>query len=167
MGDMMNGCREHCQLPMKSMEQMQKTMDDANASNDPAKMRAALDQAQKPLGDMKEHMGMCMDMMKMMEKMHGGGMGNMMGGSGAMGMMAGEQIRMATSASDLATVCEGKVSARNAPAASHEGRTYYFCSKEDKEKFAKARAARYRRRWCHYSCRHLSDTRAAGEAARS
>lgn len=80
MGDMMSGCREHCQLTMKSMEQMQKTMDDANASNDPAKTRAALEQAKKPLGDMKEHMGMCMDMMKMMEKMHGGGMANMMGG---------------------------------------------------------------------------------------
>jgi hypothetical protein len=71
MDDMMKGCREHCQATTKSIEQTMKMMDDAKASNDPAKMRSALDQAQKPLAQMKEHMGMCMDMMKMMESMHG------------------------------------------------------------------------------------------------
>lgn len=38
-------------------------MDDAKASNDPATMRAALDQLRKPLTGMQEHMGMCMNMM--------------------------------------------------------------------------------------------------------
>jgi hypothetical protein len=72
MDSMMAGCREHCQTTMKSMAQLAKTIDDAKASNDPAKMRAALDQAQKPLSNMREHTDMCMNMMKMMEKMHGG-----------------------------------------------------------------------------------------------
>lgn len=77
MDDMMKGCREHCQATTKSIDQMTKMMDEAKASNDPAKMRAALDQAQKPLAAMKEHMNMCMNMMSMMEKMHGkGGMMN-------------------------------------------------------------------------------------------
>lgn len=136
MGDMMSGCREHCQATMKSMEQMHKTMEEAKASNDPAKMRAALDQAQKPLADMKEHMGMCMNMMSMMDKMHGGGMGGMMRGSGGMGMVE-EQIKIATSAHELATMCEGKVSSSNAPTASYRGRTYYFCSQADRDKFQK------------------------------
>lgn len=70
MDDMMKGCREHCQATTKSIDQMTKTMDEAKASNDPAKMRAALDQAAKPLADMKNHMSMCMNMM---EKMHGKG----------------------------------------------------------------------------------------------
>jgi YHS domain-containing protein len=140
MGDMMKGCREHCQATTKSMEQMGKSMDEAKASTDPAKVRAALDQAQKPLADMKEHMGMCMNMMAMMEKMHGGGMANMMGGSDHMGMMSGEQMKMAMSTKELATVCNGKVTARNAPTATYEGRTYYFCSKADKEKFDKSPA---------------------------
>ena len=74
MGDMMKGCREHCQATMKSISQLSTTIDDAKASNDPAKMRAALDQAQKPLTEMKRHMDMCMQMMNMMEKMHGKGM---------------------------------------------------------------------------------------------
>jgi predicted HicB family RNase H-like nuclease len=68
MDDMMKGCREHCQAAMKSIDQTMKTMADAKASNDPAKMRAALDQAERPLADMRQ----CMSMMGMMQKMHGG-----------------------------------------------------------------------------------------------
>jgi uncharacterized protein YlxW (UPF0749 family) len=71
MDDMMNGCREHCEQTSASIDALMKTMDEAKQSNDPAKMRAALDQAQKPLADMKQHMNMCMNMMGMMQKMHG------------------------------------------------------------------------------------------------
>ena len=72
MDDMMKGCREHCQTNTKSMDAMDKAMGDAAASNDAAKMRAALTDAQKQLGEMRKHMSMCMNMMNMMEKMHGG-----------------------------------------------------------------------------------------------
>lgn len=75
MDNMMKGCREHCEATTKSIDQMTKTMADARQSNDPAKMRAALDQAQKPLGEMQEHMKMCMNMMTMMQNMQ-----QMMGG---------------------------------------------------------------------------------------
>jgi hypothetical protein len=71
MDDMMKGCREHCEQTSASIDELMKTMDEAKQSNDPAKMRAALDQAQKPLADMKQHMNMCMNMMGMMQKMHG------------------------------------------------------------------------------------------------
>ena len=73
MGDMMAMCREHCQATSNSIDQLNKTIDKAKRSNDPAKMRAALDSVQKPLADMKNHMSMCMSMMEMMQKMHGGG----------------------------------------------------------------------------------------------
>jgi len=75
---MMKDCKEHHQSAMKSIDQMTKMMNGAKQSNDPAKMRAALDQGQKQLGEMKEHMTMCGNMMSMMEKMHG--MGGMMKG---------------------------------------------------------------------------------------
>jgi len=71
MDGMMKGCQEHCQQTSASIDQLMKSMDEAKQSNDPAKMRAALDQAQKPLADMKQHMNMCMNMMGMMQKMHG------------------------------------------------------------------------------------------------
>ena len=78
MDEMMKDCNEHHQSAMKSMDEMSKIMEDAKQSNDPAKMRAAIDQAQKQLMGMKEHMTMCKNMMDMMEKMQGmGGMGGM------------------------------------------------------------------------------------------
>lgn len=81
MDEMMKECKEHHQSAMKSIDQMTKMMDGAKQSNDPAKMRSALDQSQKQLGEMKEHMAMCGNMMSMMEKMQGmGGMGGMMKG---------------------------------------------------------------------------------------
>ena len=47
MDDMMKGCREHCAQTSASIDRMTQSMDEAKQSNDPAKMRAALDQAQK------------------------------------------------------------------------------------------------------------------------
>ena len=70
MPDMMKSCQEHCQATSKTIDQLTRTIDEAKVSNDPAKMRAALDQTQKPLAQMKEHMNGCMNMMSMMQKMH-------------------------------------------------------------------------------------------------
>jgi phytoene dehydrogenase-like protein len=80
MGEMMQDCQEHHESAMKSIDQMTKIMDGARQSDDPEKMRAALDQSQRQLGKMKEHMAMCGKMMSMMEKMQGMG-GMMRGGS--------------------------------------------------------------------------------------
>jgi uncharacterized coiled-coil DUF342 family protein len=76
MDEMMKECREHHQSMTKSIDQMTKMMESAKQSNDPVKMRAALDQSQKQLSEMKEHMTKCGNMMSMMEKMPG--MGGMM-----------------------------------------------------------------------------------------
>ena len=80
MDQSMKDCMQHQQAAMKSIDQMNTTMEGAKQSNDPAKMRAAIDQAQKQLMEMKEHMTMCRNMMGMMEKMQGMG-GMMKGGS--------------------------------------------------------------------------------------
>ena len=77
MDGMMAGCREHCEATTKSIDQMTKMMNDARASNDAVRMRAALEQSAKSLEEMKSHMNMCRNMMGMMEKMHG--QGGMMG----------------------------------------------------------------------------------------
>lgn len=92
MDDMMKECRTHCQTTTASIDQLTTKMEAAKQSNDPAQMRAALDEAQKPLTEMKEHMTGCMGMMSMMEKMHGG-MGGMMkeGSGGHMGGMMQEK----------------------------------------------------------------------------
>ena len=79
MGGMMKECNEHHQAMAKNMDGASKALEGAKQSNDPAKMRAAIDQAQQQLADMKEHMSMCGNMMNMMEKMPG--MGGMMKGN--------------------------------------------------------------------------------------
>src|SRR2546426_6182561 len=63
---MIEECRTHCQATTTSIDQLTKRMEEAKQSNDPVQMRAALDEAQKPLTDMREHMAMCMNMMSMM-----------------------------------------------------------------------------------------------------
>jgi hypothetical protein len=78
MEGMMKECSEHHQAMTQSIDQMSNTLEEAKQSNDPAKMAVAIDQAQKQLADMKEHMSMCGNMMNMMQKMQG--MGGMMKG---------------------------------------------------------------------------------------
>jgi hypothetical protein len=72
MEGMMKECSEHHQAVTKSLDQTSKTLEGAKQSNDPDKMRAAIDQAQKQIADMKDHMTMCGNMMNMMQKMQGG-----------------------------------------------------------------------------------------------
>ena len=72
MDGMMKECSEHHQAVTGSLDQTSKTLEGAKQSNDPAKMRAAIDEAQKQLADMKDHMTKCGNMMNMMQKMQGG-----------------------------------------------------------------------------------------------
>ena len=74
---MMQSCHKHMQSMMDSNAQTTKDIEAAKQSNDPAKMRAALDEAEKALSPMNEHMKGCMKMMSMMQNMHG--KGGMMG----------------------------------------------------------------------------------------
>ena len=73
---MMKNCMEHHQATMKSIDEINKILDGAKQSNDIGKMKSAMDQAQKQLTEMKQHMTQCGDMMSMMHKMQG--MGGMM-----------------------------------------------------------------------------------------
>jgi hypothetical protein len=77
METMMRECQTHCQETTASIDQMMTTMSQAHQSNDPAQMREALEQAQKPLAMMKDHMAQCMSMMSMMQQMPGGMGGHM------------------------------------------------------------------------------------------
>jgi hypothetical protein len=80
MDKMMENCMEHHQAAVKSMDEMNNIMEGAKQLNDPAKMRATIDQSQKHLAEMKEHMATRGKMMSMMQNMQGMG-GMMKGGS--------------------------------------------------------------------------------------
>ena len=74
MESMMQGCHKHMDAMMASNAQITKDIELAKQSNDPAKMRAALDEAEKALSPTNKHAMGCMNMMK-----------NMHGNSGRMG----------------------------------------------------------------------------------
>src|SRR5438128_4096071 len=69
---MMRECQAHCQETTASIDHMMTAMSHAQRSNDPTQMREALEQAQKPLATMKDHMAQCTSRMSMMQQMQGG-----------------------------------------------------------------------------------------------
>lgn len=73
--NMMQDCQKNMQSVMQTNDQATKDIETAKQSNDPAKMRGALDEAEKALKTVNDHMNTCMSMMNKMQNMHG-----MMGG---------------------------------------------------------------------------------------
>jgi hypothetical protein len=57
--DMMKGCHKHGSEAMVALDKLEKTIAAGRESNDPVKMKAALNTAQKQLAEAKHHMGMC------------------------------------------------------------------------------------------------------------
>jgi YHS domain-containing protein len=136
--DMMKGCREHHASEMKAHDEAAAALARAKQANSMDEMRKGIAQAEKSLGEMKSHMSMCMGMMDKMGGTHGG----MMGGKGTVGekgMMGGGMMSSEKKAAAKVTdpVCGMEVDPKTAPSASYNGKTYYFCSPEDKAKFEK------------------------------
>jgi hypothetical protein len=63
LSDMMQECHSKMRTMMRSNEQVQKDVAAAKQSNDTSQMRAALDEADKALTAMHDHMTSCMNMM--------------------------------------------------------------------------------------------------------
>jgi phage shock protein A len=74
-------CHQNMQSMRQSNDKLRATIAEAKRSNDPAKMRAALDDAEKSIDSMDNRMDRCMSMMNMMQNMHGQ---RMMNNSGEM-----------------------------------------------------------------------------------
>lgn len=73
MQSMMQDCHKNMQAMQRSNARTKKDIEAAKQSKDPAKMRAALDEADKALTSMDDHINTCMGMMNMMQGMHGKG----------------------------------------------------------------------------------------------
>ncbi len=120
----MAACHDHHTQASASLDKAIELLDQARKSGNAAQKDQALDQARQQLTEMKMHMSMCMDMMK-------GDHGDMHGSMGHEGMGHG----MTAQVTD--PVCGMKVDSKTALKSMHAGKSYYFCSKEDKEKFDK------------------------------
>jgi uncharacterized protein YaaR (DUF327 family) len=71
MDSMMQNCHKDMQSIMQSNDQLKKTIDEARASGDSARMRSALDDAAKYVDSISGHMNTCMTMMSKMHDMNG------------------------------------------------------------------------------------------------
>lgn len=65
----MDACMQRHQAMMSQMAQLSATVEQARRSNDPTRMREALDQTQQALREMRAHMQACNDMMNSMPMM--------------------------------------------------------------------------------------------------
>jgi hypothetical protein len=57
--DMMKSWRKHGSETMATLDKLEKTINAGRESNDPAKMKAALSEAQAQVAEAKHHMSMC------------------------------------------------------------------------------------------------------------
>jgi YHS domain-containing protein len=125
---MMKGCDEHHAEALKASEQVSLHLAEAKRAETIADMRRHVELADKAMSDMKTHMSTCMEMM---EKMHGGGTHGGMMGSGT----TSDEKKAAGKVVD--PVCGMEVDPKTATSATYQGKTYYFCSADDKAKFEK------------------------------
>ena len=134
-GDMMNECGEHHSAAMKASEQVNMHLAEAKRAGTIAEMRRHVEMAQSSMAEMEKQMSMCMEMM---DKTHGGMMGSEKGMAGDGMMGSGMTPTEKTSGKIADPVCGMEVAdAKTAPTAVYKGQTYYFCSEDDKAKFAK------------------------------
>ena len=128
--DMM-GCGEHHSAAMKASDQVNMHLAEAKRAGSLTEMRRHVELAQTSMADMEKHMSTCMEMMSK----HGGMMGE---GKGMMGGTASGKSSSATTATKVIDpVCGMEVDPATAPKATYAGKTYYFCSEDEKAKFEK------------------------------
>jgi hypothetical protein len=69
----MHECMQRHHAAMTAVDQVTSMMESAKSSDDLARIKAVIDQAQQQLAEVKENMAMCSHKMSMMEQMHGTG----------------------------------------------------------------------------------------------
>jgi YHS domain-containing protein len=111
-------CEGHHAEAMKASDQVNAHLAEAKRSGTVAEMRNHVEAAEKAMAEMGKHMSLCMGMMA---KMHGG-------------MMSGEKR---TAGKVVDPVCGMTVETETAPSVTYKGKTYYFCSEDDKQEFEK------------------------------
>ncbi len=103
-------CAEHHSAAMKASDEIGKHLGEAKGSATLAEMRTHVEMAETSMNEMKKHMSMCME---------------------SCGMPAEKKALGKV----VDPVCGMEVDAAAAVTATHQGKTYYFCTEENKAKF--------------------------------
>lgn len=128
-GDMM-ACGDHHSAAMKASDDVNTHLAEAKRAGTLVEMRRHVEMAQASMAEMEKHMSTCMQMMSK----HGGMMGE---GKGMGGMMSGKSSSPATATKVIDPVCGMEVDPATAVKTTYAGKTYYFCSEDEKAKFQK------------------------------
>ena len=113
--------REQCDLAMASVADIARLIDEARRVSDVTKSRAALAAAARSVTEVRQHLGSCTDILKLLPRTAGR-----------------RTLPFTTStATVLEVVCSAQMDPAAIPAARHEGQQYYFCSEADRDEFQK------------------------------
>lgn len=121
----------HHQAVATAVDQAMALLDAAMAEKDPAAMSAKVAEARRQLGEAKGHVAQCQEMCSKMMGTEGHGMMDH-------GAMMNHGAPAAAGAKVKDPVCGEEIDPATAAAKSvYAGKTYYFCSPEEKVKFDK------------------------------
>jgi YHS domain-containing protein len=153
-----DACVTHSKESLQIIERADRRLEEARQTNNPTRMRAAMDELQEALGELKTHQSLCIDAGASQpppaghEMEHGASepkkaapedhakMGH--DAPGVPSPKAPEKPppsgpSAGASKTAIDPVCGMEVDRATAPKLTYEGQTYYFCSAADKERFAK------------------------------
>ena len=109
-----------CQLAMASVDDIARLVADARRSADVSRMHASLDAAARAVREVRQHLGSCADILKLMPQ------------------TGKRTLRFTTTtATLLEVVCGAKTDPATVPTVTHEGQQYFFCSEADRDEFQK------------------------------
>ena len=64
--DMTLGAQEQCVRAYEAVEQLNRTLNSVRAVTDPVRLRAAVKNTEEPLAEARQHLGSCLDILKLM-----------------------------------------------------------------------------------------------------
>lgn len=147
-------CAEHARQSVQIIDQINSRLEQARQSNNPLRMRAAMDDLQAALGELKTRQSLCIDAPASreipagaatppapydMQTMDRSMMGHEMSAAPEKPPKTptppASKEASAPQAKVVDPVCGMSIEPKAERQASYGGKTYYFCSAEDKEKF--------------------------------
>ena len=132
--DMSNAAREQCSMAYSSVEQLHETLTDVRQVTDAARLRTTLNAAAEPLAEARQHLGSCLDILKLMRSTAGTHAAPASHPDSAAAAPAPMPYAEPTGDA-VDPICKMRVNSRVALTETYRGQKYYFCSEHDRAAF--------------------------------
>lgn len=134
--DLIQGAREQCQMAVLALNELTRALSGAKESNDLAAMRAALVGTERPLARTQQNLGVCVDVLKMIQAPQPSGESAQQPAEHLPPVDGRRDMPHASTTGDaIDPVCNMKVDTKTAPTRVYQSKTYYFCSQHDRAAF--------------------------------